>query len=72
MTTPSFELLQQRLLARGLSAPAKLADERARNRQDMPIMSAIVDDLTAHFGKLQYGKVTEGGRTIVWGRKSYE
>ena len=63
--------IQERLLARGLSAPAKLADERARNRLDMPIMSAIVDDLTAHFGKLQYGRVTEGGKTLCWGRKSY-
>lgn len=40
---------------------------RERNRREMPEATRLMDSLTAVFGKPQWFRWTEGGRTVEWG-----
>ena len=47
---------------------ADLAD-KTKNRELMPQSAAFIDAFSAVFGKLPYGRFTENGRTVTWGKK---
>lgn len=64
-----IESLQSRIAAHAAAAPAKLAEERARNRERYPEMARIFDDICKRFGKPKWFRITDNGRTVVeWKR----
>lgn len=56
-----------RAAAIAAQARARAEPERQRNRRDMPESTRIIDELAATFGKPQYIRLTEAGRTVEWG-----
>jgi hypothetical protein len=60
--------LVHRTQAIAAAARACSGGEKERNRREMPEITAWIDGLTAVFGKPVAGVVTEGGRTVRWGK----
>lgn len=56
-----------RVAARAADLRQQVESDRERNRREMPEATRIMDDLTAVFGKPQWFRWTEGGRTVEWG-----
>lgn len=63
----SPDLLDRVALIRD-GARARVESDRERNRREMPACAALMDELTAAFGKPQWLRLTEGGRTVEHGR----
>ena len=64
MTT---DLLDRVALIRD-GARARVESDRERNRRTMPVCAALMDELTAAFGRPQWLRLTESGRTVEHGR----
>lgn len=60
--TPAERAAQMALVAR-----KREANNKVRNRAEMPKTAKIIDEFTQVFGKLPAGRVWEGGRTVEWG-----
>jgi hypothetical protein len=60
--------LAERAAAIAVSARARVESDRERNRRDMPEATRLMDELTATFGKPQWCRWTEAGRTVEWGK----
>jgi hypothetical protein len=57
------------LMARTAALAGDAKARRAQRRLEMPQSAAIVDELTALFGPLPYGRLEEAGRVVEWGRR---
>lgn len=57
-----------RAAAIAVTARARVESDRERNRREMPEATRLMDSLTAVFGKPQWFRWTEGGRTVEWGK----
>lgn len=57
-----------RVAARAAGLRQQVESDRERNRRDMPEATRIMDMLDAGFGKPQWCRWTEGGRTVEWGK----
>jgi hypothetical protein len=57
--------------ARALAIAARARESaeptRERNRREMPEATRLMDEYTAVFGKPQWFRWAEGGRTVEWG-----
>jgi hypothetical protein len=58
------------LMARTAALAGDAKARRAQRRLEMPQSAAIVDELTALFGPLPYGRLEEAGRVVEWGRRA--
>lgn len=62
--------LADRAAAIAVTARARVESDRERNRREMPEATRLMDSLMAVFGKPQWFRWTEGGRTVEWGTPS--
>lgn len=68
MTTSNY--LAERALQISAAAKQREIDRKADLRRRMPLAAAEVDKIRAFFGPPPYGRLTENGQTVTWGRPS--
>ncbi len=64
----TIEAIRERLEARAIAAPAKLAEERKRNRELYPDVGLWLDQWE-RFGKLPRGRFVTPTGVIEWGTR---
>lgn len=62
--------LMRRVRAMADDAPALREQRRQRNRAEMPLTAAEIDEWTRVFGRLPAGRVQEGAKFARWGDQS--
>ncbi len=59
----------ERAHAIAMQAKADIPDQRQRNRERMP-EAAILMDIVKRYDKPVWGKLTENGYTVEWGKRT--